>query len=85
MAEKVAGDATHMEAPSQDQKAAYNDHYKMRCYLLHHLISAKTGLTLNWIMTPGNVDERQFILSMLTKTVADDFKPEVLVLDNGYT
>ncbi len=84
MAKTVAGDATHMQAPPQDQEAAYNGHYKMRCYLLHHLICAKTGLTLNWIVAPGNIDEGQFMLPMLAKTIADDFKPEVLVLDNGY-
>src|SRR3990170_1787491 len=84
MAKTVAGDATHMQAPPQDQEAAYNGHYKMRCYLLHHLICAKTGLTLNWIVAPGNVDEGQFMLPMLAKTMADGFKPEVLVLDNGY-
>ena len=84
MAKTVAGDATHMQAPPQDQEAAYNGHYKMRCYLLHHLICAKTGLTLNWIVAPGNVDEGQFMLPMLAKTMADGFKLEVLVLDNGY-
>src|SRR5664280_571855 len=84
MAKTVARDATHIQAPPQDQEAAYNGHYKMRCYLLHHLICAKTGLTLNWIVAPGNVDEGQFMLPMLAKTMADGFKPEVLVLDNGY-
>lgn len=56
----------------------------MRCYLLHHLICAKAGLTLNWIVALGNVDEGQFMLPMLAKTMVDGFKPEVLVLDNGY-
>jgi hypothetical protein len=84
MAEKAAGDATHIRAKPQDQEAAYNGHYKMRCYLIHHLICAKTGLTLNWIVAPGNVDEGQFMLPMLAKTMADGFKPERLVLDNGY-
>lgn len=84
MAKTVAGDATHMQAQPEDQEAAYNGHYKMRCYLLHHLICATTGLTLNWIVAPGNVDEGQFMLPMLAKTMADGFKPEVLVLDNGY-
>jgi len=84
MALQVVGDATQVEAKLQDKEAAYNGHYKMRCYLIHHLICAKTGLTINWIVAPGNVDEGQFMLPMLAKTMADGFKPEVLVLDNGY-
>jgi len=84
MAKKVAGDATHIQAKLQDQEAAYNGHYKMRCYLVHHLICANTGLTLNWIIAPGNVDEGQFMLPMLAKAMADGFKPKVLIVDNGY-
>jgi len=84
MAHQVAGDATQVEAKPQDEEAAYNGHYKMRCYLLHHLICAKTGLTLNWIIAPGNVDEGQFMLPLLAKAIADGFKPQRLVLDNGY-
>ena len=56
----------------------------MNCYL-HHLICAITGLTLNWLVAPGNVDEGQFMVPMLAKTLADGFKPELLTLDNGYT
>jgi hypothetical protein len=84
MAQTVAGDATHIQAKPQDQEAAYNGHYKMRCYLLHHLVCAKTGLTLNWLVAPGNVDEGMFMLPMLAKTIADGFKPQMLILDNGY-
>ena len=84
MAQVTAGDATHIQAPPQDQEAAYNRHYKMRCYLLHHVICAKTGLTLNWLVAPGNVDEGQFMLPMLAKTLADGFKTETLLVDNGY-
>ena len=84
MAKTVAGDATHVQAQSQDKEAAYNKHYKMRCYLIHHLICAKTGLTLNWLVAPGNVDEGQFMLPMLAKAFYDGFKPNLLVLDNGY-
>ena len=85
MAKIVSGDATHIQAQSQDKEAAYNGHYHMNCYLLHHLICAITGLTLNSIVAPGNVDESQFMIPMLAKTLADGFKPELLALDNGYT
>jgi len=84
MGKIVCADATHIAAQSSDKQAAYNGHYKMRCYLLHHLICAVTGLTLNWVVTPGNVDEGQFMVPILAKTLADDFKPELLALDNGY-
>ena len=84
MAETVAGDATHIKAKPQDRKAGYSGHYKMRCYLLHHLICAKTGLTLNWLVAPGNVDEGQFMLPLLAKTMADGLKPKLLIVDNGY-
>lgn len=57
----------------------------MSCYLLHHLICAVTGLTLNWLVTPGNVDEGQFMVPMLAKTLADGFKAELLAVDNGYS
>jgi len=85
MAKIVSADATHIQAQSQDKEAAYNGHYHMNCYLLHHLICAITGLTLNSIVAPGNVDESQFMIPMLAKTLADGFKPELLTLDNGYT
>ncbi len=84
MAEQVVGDATTVEAKLHDKDADYNGHYKMRCYLVHHLICAKTGLTLNWIVAPGNVDEGQFMLPLLAKTMVDGFKPNVLIVDNGY-
>ncbi len=84
MGKIICADATHIAAQSSDKQAAYNGHYKMRCYLLHHLICAVTGLTLNWVVTPGNVDEGQFMVPILAKTLADDFKPELLALDNGY-
>lgn len=84
MAKTVAGDATHIQAHPKDSEAAYNRYYKMNCYLVHHLICAATGLTLNWLVAPGNVDEGQFMLPMLAKTLADGFKPLLLVLDNGY-
>lgn len=84
MAQTVAGDATHISAKPQDREAAYNGHYKMRCYLLHHLVCAKTGLTLNWLVAPGNVDEGMFMLPMLAKAYADGFKLQRLILDNGY-
>ena len=84
MAKEVAGDAAPIQAQPRDREAAYNGHYKKRCYLVHHLICGKTGLTLNWIVAPGNIDEAQFMLPMLAKALADSFKPEVVVVDNGY-
>jgi hypothetical protein len=84
MAQVTAGDATHIQAPPKDKEAAYNRHYKMRCYLVHHIICAKTGLTVNWLVAPGNVDEGQFMLPMLAKTLADGFKIKTLLVDNGY-
>jgi hypothetical protein len=80
----VCADATHIAAQSSDREASYNGHYKKKCYLLHHLICAVTGLTLNWIVTPGNVDEGQFMVPMLAKTLADGFRPELFAVDNGY-
>jgi Transposase DDE domain len=80
----VCADATHIAAQSSDKEAAYNGHYKTKCYLLHHLICAVTGLTVNWIVAPGNVDEGQFLVPMLAKTLADGFRPELLTIDNGY-
>jgi hypothetical protein len=80
----ICADATHIEAQPNDKEAAYNGHYKMRCYLIHHIICAKTGLTLNWVVAPCNVDEGQFMLPMLAKAMADGFKPKVLIVDNGY-
>ena len=85
MTQVVAGDATPIQAKIQDQEAAYNGHYKKRCHLPHHLICAKTGLTLNWLVAPGNVDEGQFMIPMLAKTLADGFKPQFAVFDNGYS
>ena len=84
MSKTVAADATHIQAHPKDKQAAYNGHYKTRCYLVHHLICAKTGLTLNWLVAPGNVDEGQFMLPMLAKTIVDGFKPNMLIVDNGY-
>ena len=84
MGKIVSGDATTIQAKPADHQAAYNGHYHMNCYLVHHLICAMTGLTLNWIVAPGNVDEGQFMVPMLAKTYADGFKPELLTLDNGY-
>lgn len=85
MAKTVAGDATHIQAKKGDKEAAYNKYYETNCYLVHSIICAKTGLTLNWLVAPGNVDEGMFMLPMLAKTLADGFKPSVLIVDNGYT
>jgi len=84
MAQTVAGDATHIQAQPNDHEAAYSRYYKMHCYLVHHVICATTGLTLNWLVAPGNIDEGQFMLPMLAKAIADGFKPKRLIVDNGY-
>jgi hypothetical protein len=84
MSKTVAGDAAHIQAHPKDKQAAYNGHYKMNCYLVHNLICAKTGLTLNWLVAPGNLDEGQFMLPMLAKTIVDGFKHTFLIVDNGY-
>lgn len=84
MAQEVSGDATHIQADPQDTEAAYNGHYKMYCYLIHHLVCSKTGLTLEWLVAPGNIDEGQFMIPMLAKAKADGFKPKRAVFDNGY-
>jgi hypothetical protein len=84
MAKIISGDATHIRAQRQDKEAAYNGHYHMNCYLLHHLICAATGLTLNFIVAPSDVDEGQFMVPMLAKTIVDGFRPELLTFDNGY-
>jgi Transposase DDE domain len=84
MAKIVSGDATHIRAQNQDREAAYNGHYHMNCYLLHHLICAATGLTLNFIVAPSDIDEGQFMVPMLAKTIVDGFRPELLTFDNGY-
>ncbi len=84
MAAEVVVDATVMQAKAQDKEAAYNGHYKMSCHLIHHVICAKTGLTLNWIVAPGDVDEGKFMVPMLAKARSDDFKPKTAMGDNGY-
>lgn len=84
MAKIISGDVTHIRAQRQDREAAYNGHYHINCYLLHHLICAATGLTLNFIVAPSDVDEGQFMVPMLAKTIVDGFRPELLTLDNGY-
>jgi len=84
MAKEAVVDATVMQANSQDKEAAYNGHYKMRCYLIHHIVCGKTGLTLNWLVEPGNVDEGIFMVPMLAKAYADGFRPKTVMGDNGY-
>jgi len=84
MAKEAVVDATVMQANSQDKEAAYNGHYKMRCYLIHHIVCGKTGLTLNWLVEPGNVDEGIFMVPMLAKACADGFRPKTVMGDNGY-
>jgi hypothetical protein len=84
MGERVAGDATPVHAKRTDKEAAYNGYYKKRCYLVHRLVSYETNLTLEWLVTPGNVDEGQLMMPLLAKTVFDGVRPKEAVFDNGY-
>jgi len=61
LGERIAGDATPVQAKRTDKEAAYNGYYKKRCYLVHRLVSYETNLTLEWIVTPGNIDEGQLM------------------------
>ena len=84
MGERVAGDATPVQAKRADKEAAYNGYYKKHCYLLHRLVCARTNLTLEWLITPGNVDEGQLMMPLLAKALSDGFRPKQAVFDNGY-
>jgi hypothetical protein len=84
LGEKVAGDATPIQAKRVDKEAAYNGYYKKHCYLVHSLVCATTNLTLEWLVTPGNVDEGQLMMPLLAKALFDGIKPTHAVFDNGY-
>lgn len=84
LGERVAGDATPIQAKLQDREAAYNGYYKMHCYLVHRLACPETSLTLEWIVTPGNIDEGRLMIPLLAKAIADGFRPREMVFDNGY-
>lgn len=84
LGERVVGDATPIQAKLQDAEAAYNDYYKKHCYLVHHLVCYDTNLTLEWVVTPGNVDEAQLMLPLLVKAMVHGIRPEEAVFDNGY-
>jgi hypothetical protein len=84
MAKEVVVDATVMQASAGDQEASYNGHYGMNCYLIHHVVCARTGLTLNWLVEPSNIDEGKLMVPLLAKAVADGFQPKAVFSDNGY-
>ncbi len=84
LGEKVAGDATPVQAKRTDKEAAYNGCYKKRCYLVHRLVCARTNLTLEWLVTPGNIDEGQLMMPLLAKALSDGIRPREAVFDNGY-
>ena len=84
LGERIAGDATPIEAKLQDKEAAYNGYYKKHCYLTHRLICAKTNLTLEWIVTPGDVDEAQLMVPLIIKALVHGLNPKRVVVDNGY-
>lgn len=84
MGERVVGDATPIQAKLQDDEAAYNGYYKKHCYLVHRLVCYDTNLTLEWVVTPGNVDEAQFMIPLLVKALVHGIKPKEAVYDNGY-
>jgi hypothetical protein len=84
MATEVVVDASVIEAKAKDSEAAYNGHCKKHCYLIHHVICSKTGLTLNWIVTAGNVDEGKLLVPMVAKAASDGFHPKTVFGDNGY-
>ena len=74
MGEKVAGDATPVQAKRQDKEAAYNGYYKKRCYLVHRLVCATTNLMLEWLVTPGDIDEGQLMMPLLAKALFDGIR-----------
>lgn len=84
LAKTIAGDATPIHAKPQDPQAAYNGYYKKYCYLVHRLVCATTNLTLEWIVTPGNVDEGKLMMPLVAKAFADGLKPKEAAFDNGY-
>jgi len=84
LGERVAGDATPVQAKRADKEAAYNGYYKKRCYLVHRLVSYETNLTLEWLVTPGNIDEAQLMMPLLAKALFDGIRPKEAVFDNGY-
>ena len=84
LGERIAGDATLIQAKPQDREAAYNGYYKKHCYLVHRLVCAATNLTLEWLVTPGNVDEGKLMMPLVAKAFADGLQPKEAVFDNGY-
>jgi len=76
-------DATPIASRNRD--AAYNGYYEMRCYLTHKLLDVATGLTLAWLLTPGNVDEGGLLVTLLCRVRGLGFKLRRLFADNGYS
>ena len=71
LGKRASGDATPIEAKLNDKEAAYNGYYKEHCYLVHRLVCCITNLTLQWFVTPGNVDEGKFMVPMLVKAIVN--------------
>ena len=84
LGETVVGDATPIQAKRQDDEAAYNGYYKRRCYLMHRLACYDTGVTLAWIVTPGDADEAPFAVPLLARALVHGIRPRDAVFDNGY-
>lgn len=84
LGKRVAGDATPIHAKATDKQATYNGYYKKHCYLVHRLICCETNLTLEWIVTLGNVDEGKLMIPLIAKAFADGVKPKEAFFDNGY-
>jgi len=84
LGERIAGDAPPVQAKRADKEAAYNGYYKKHCYLVHRVVSYRTNLTLEWFVTPGNIDEGQLMMPLLAKALVHGFRPKEAVFDNGY-
>lgn len=84
MGERVTGDATPIQAKLQDDEAGYNGYYKKHCYLMHRLSCYDTNLTLEWVVTPGDLDEAQFMVPLLARALVHGLRPREAVFDNGY-
>lgn len=70
---------------SRNHDAVYNGYYKATCYLAHKLLDAATGLTLAWLLTPGDMDEGGLLVTLLCRVRGLGFKLRRLYADNGYS
>jgi hypothetical protein len=76
-------DATPIASCNRD--AAYNGFYEVTCYLTHKVLDAATGLTLAWLLTPGDVDEGGLLVTLLCRVRGLGFRLRRLYADNGYS